>query len=251
MVLLLLGMACWSDEERTDAATVDLVEEMSAHDAEAEAMRAAVVRGDVAGVHAAATRLRERLPLGALPEDARYDELPLRDAVARAVSAPDLSSAASAAADVAAACGGCHDKRGVQFPQPTADRPDPALEGLPAAMARHHWAARRMWDGLLLPSQAAFVEAAEVLGPGDLAPTGTAVGSGLHPLAVDLEVRVHDLTAQAARTDDPAARARATGALLETCGTCHGAMGGGPGAAGSGAEDPPQQPEPTPSAPAD
>ena len=239
MVLLLLSLGCWSDDERTDIASIDLVEAMSAHDAEAEAMRTALVRGDVRGVNEAATKLRERLPLDALPPDARYDELPLRDAVARAVSSPDLHAAASAAADVAAACGGCHEKRGVRFPQPVAARPDPSLKGVHAAMARHHWAANRMWDGLLLPSQAAFVEAAEVMGPGDLAPAGSTVGSALPSLTVELEVRVHDLVALAARTEDPAARARATAGLLETCGVCHGAMGDGPTPTGSVTETPP------------
>jgi cytochrome c553 len=249
--LLLLSMACWSDDERTDLAGVELVEEMSAHHAEAEAMRTALVRGDVEGVNEAATRLRKRLPLDALPADARYDELPLRDAVGRASSAPDLTSAASAAADVAAACGGCHAKRGVSFPQPTGERPDPALDGVRAAMARHHWAARRMWDGLLLPSQAAFVEAAEVLGPGDLAPAGSTVGSALPSLTVELEVRVHDLAAQAARMEDPAGRVRATAGILETCGVCHGAMGGGPPASGSGVDNGPPTPSPTTTAPGD
>lgn len=237
MILILLSIACWSDEEPGDAPRAELIEAMSTHHAEAEAMRAAVVRADVQGVNAAALELRRRLPLAALPRDARHDELPLREAVARAATAPDLYAAAGATAAVAEACGRCHAKRGVQFPQPTGPRPDPTLEGSAAAMARHHWAARRMWDGLLLPSQDAFVEAAAVLGPGDLVPTGTPVGSTLPPLSVELEIRVHDLAAQAARTPDPAARARATGTLLETCGVCHSAMGGGPRAPGSDDEN--------------
>jgi cytochrome c553 len=228
LAVLPLSFGCWGQEQHDEVAENDVVEEMAAHHVQAVTMRDAVVAGDLDAVRAAAQDLRSRLPVGTMPDDAKYDELLLRDAIAKAVSARDVDAAAQATAEMTVACGSCHAARGVSFHQPVPPRPVDG-EGVQAEMARHHWAATRMWQGLLLPDKGAFEEAAAVMGASDLAPSGTAVDSPLPAATVELEVRVHDLVAQAARTEEPARRGAAYAALLATCASCHAVTSKGPG----------------------
>jgi hypothetical protein len=99
--------------------------------------------------------------------------------------------------------------------------PPAAAEGpdLPAHMVRHAWAVKRMWEGLVVPSDDAWMAGAQAL-----------EGTPLHPeeaLAENteeidyLEKRCHGLGSRAQLVAGPSARARIYGELIATCADCH------------------------------
>ena len=102
-----------------------------------------------------------------------------------------------------------------------APQPEAGDGSVASVMALHAYGAREMWAGLVIPDSERVKKGAEALGSAVLTPTGTPVGSPVSPLATELEVRVHDLAAHAARTDEAAQRASAYGRMLGTCAACH------------------------------
>jgi cytochrome c556 len=114
------------------------------------------------------------------------------------------------------ACASCHVHLGV-VPE-LASVPLPSdLDTIEARMARHLWAADRLWTGIVADSQEAWTNGLDVL----------ASGSRIWP---DLKADKAPLARQMQRTADTARRvkkstiaARATtyGELLSTCASCH------------------------------
>jgi cytochrome c553 len=74
----------------------------------------------------------------------------------------DLGAAAKSAANLAALCGNCHEALG----RPATIVIEPLLvtgSSIAADMARHQWAAARMWDGLVGPSDERWLQGSERL----------------------------------------------------------------------------------------
>jgi cytochrome c553 len=140
---------------------------------------------------------------------------------ARAVgAAPDLPSAAALAAQLGRACSRCHEKTSavVSFGWEVAPADEP---GLQPQMKRHQWAAARLWEGLVGPSDDVWREGATVLAATKLdvlATMGSGAPRGDLPA---LATRVRELAITAEKTDDGDARAKLYGELLSTCAGCH------------------------------
>ena len=144
----------------------------------------------------------------------------VRDRAAAVASAPSIDEALRAEARLADACASCHEDAGVvpEFrspPQVPADKPT-----IEARMARHLWAADRMWEGIVGDSNESWSAGLDVLAAtplpfakieGDRAQ----LGKQLQKLAEDSR-RVRG-------TSDRAERARAYGEILVTCAACHAA----------------------------
>jgi mono/diheme cytochrome c family protein len=140
----------------------------------------------------------------------------LRANAKAATTAESLADAALAVAKTAASCGACHAQGSIQTWLDT-ELPPPAGDSDTQLMDRHQWAADRLWEGLIAPSDQAWVNGAEAL-------IGTPIKLADHhdkeqTRALVAQVSQLAISAQAAaRTTD---RVRVYGEFLATCGACH------------------------------
>jgi len=222
MVLLLAG--CWSTEDRIAQVEEKVKDEMVVHHKEVLAARDAVIAGDHANATSALGALAERLPLEGLD---RGRQQPLIDVVRAGAKADDLDAVARAVGKAGAACGTCHKAVGATPPTEAGPKPK-AGSDVPSQMRLHHWALLTMWDGLVRGDDGAFASAAQALNATPMIPSGTPVDAPVPPEAAQLEIRVHDMAAKAARAGDPLERGKAVGKMLGTCQQCHLLMDGGP-----------------------
>ena len=205
-------------------AETDLREHMREHLAAVVRVQEAIVRGQLDQVR------RDGAWLIIHPEhvelaDAAADVERLRAAAVVVAEAKDLPAAAAGLAALGSACASCHDARGAIAtfewePEP----PDEA--SLAAQMRRHQWAAARLWQGVVGPSDELWRQGSSALSTlrlhvGSLAdgPSGPAVKAAV--------ARVRALATQAQNLRDPA-RTALYGELLTTCVGCHQEVRPGP-----------------------
>jgi len=190
---------------------------MIEHGVRGVAMREALVAGNVeharfeARALAAATSNHEP----SLPRN--LDSVrPVAEEVARAKS---VDEACAAAAKLARVCGSCHV--GLVGPKPSLERAPPDGVQVVPRMRRHAWAAERLWDGLVRPSNAAWKEGASVLVDAPLAPERLTPGRTSTPEIDTLARAVRRVAYRAAETNGDEERAALYGELLATCASWH------------------------------
>ncbi len=144
----------------------------------------------------------------------------MKVAAREVAGARDLPSAAAVASRLGRACSRCHEAMNAvvtfAWEEAPADAPD-----LPAQMKRHQWAAARLWDGLVGPSDELWREGALVLATSNLdaiAASGSGAPRGDVPA---LAKRVRELATTAGQAKEQDARAQIYGELLSTCAGCH------------------------------
>ncbi len=238
MTLLVLCGACGKDDPPTASAaastpprSVDAAaapatapipeterEHMQGHFEAVRDAERAVIRGDLATARDRGSWIAEHAEHPALADWQPYVE-DVRAAGRELAAASDLAMAAPRVAVLARRCAACHEARAAIV---TFDwEPEPAADStLASVMARHRWAAERLWEGVVGPSDARWSEGATSLAavtfdtmlvgkPGDT--------SRLRDIATTITV----LARKAIRTEDPVARVALYGALLQTCASCH------------------------------
>jgi hypothetical protein len=199
---------------------------MHGHDRHGDAMRDAMVRGDLDGAKAEAKVLAEMRVAGPTSGLFRHLLAAMKDAAARAAGASDLRSASYDVAIVAKTCGDCHQmfgRPGTIVGQPAAPAP-----GVHASMQRHQWAAEQLWEGLVVPSDEEWSAGGLALADAPLAPEALTPRKSPVPNVEELAQTVHDLGRKAAAVDRVDARADLYGQMLGTCADCHKGLGGGP-----------------------
>lgn len=217
--------ACqWSDGR--EAAQANVADHMEGHFEAASLIKQAVIDGDLQATQAHARALashREPQGVRGPPSSLRQ----MRSTASRIGEAADLAEAANLLGELATSCGNCHRASDARpgFPVDasqlaTSDAPPPALDAV-AHMLRHQWAADRMWEGLIAPSDqywnwgaGALQEAA--LHRDDLTGEPTDVN------VTRLAIRVHEIGLEAARASQLEERASLYGELLQSCAACHG-----------------------------
>lgn len=198
-----------------------VAEHMREHFTQVAAIHDAVIRGDLEAVVEPATWLARHRPADSLPTGWESYVADMTLAAQRALQATTLEDAAKATAAMGLACGNCH-QASAQGPRFTLGAEITTERGVAAHMQRHQWAADRMWEGLVGPSDTSWVWGAATLREAALRPQG-------QPERIEeLAKLVHELGAQAEGIDEPAARASLYGDLLRTCAECHAALGRGP-----------------------
>ena len=141
----------------------------------------------------------------------------VRDRAAVVAAAPGIDEACRRVARLAAACASCHADASAQ-PE---FQPPPALPAdqpfITARMARHQWAADRIWEGMVGDAGDAWRAGLDVLAEAPL-PWPTLAGD-----RAGLARRLQQLADQARRAakDDLDERARRYGEILVTCAACH------------------------------
>ena len=200
-------------------AQVPTNQRMWSHFLAAAEVQAAVIRGDLEATKEAATWLAEYDEPG-LPDGAEAFLRELQRAAARVVEATTIEAAGAATGRIAAACGSCHREYYPEMEPTGLVEPTPGGKGdLAAHMARHAWAADRLWDGLVLPSNAAWEGGADAFAGVPLATDDLAFDNpeGVRALAN----RTHELGRRAGLETEPSLRARTYGELLSACAACH------------------------------
>lgn len=133
------------------------------------------------------------------------------------VNARTVDDALYAAARTASACAQCHvaTQKLPVFRTPSQAPPDRPT--MAAQMARHQWAADRLWEGIVGDSDAHWRAGLYVLATSPLPHTTTK--------APDIAVRMQQLARKALDEPPPTldARAEVYGDLLVTCAGCHSA----------------------------
>ena len=150
-----------------------------------------------------------------------------QDFVAPEITASDIEEAAAATAAIAVDCGNCHRATGVE--------PDFVEAGDPAEwadtashMQRHQWAADRLWEGLIGPSDGSWSRGIRMLAEEPLLGTVTGWDDADSEEGDYLARQVHELGRDAASALTPDARITVYQKMLATCATCHVNTAGGP-----------------------
>lgn len=209
-VLALLGLG--GGAPRTTSRTRHAMRE---HVEDLRAIERHLLHGDLELARLHAYMLTRPTPdLDASSSDARE----LVRAASAVASAPTVEDAIRAEAHVITACATCHQSHALPTPKlpPRAPPDRPTLE---AQMARHQWAADRLWEGIVLPSDVHFKMGLYVL-----------ANTNVIALATDRPALARRLRDQAAAAyarppRDLAARATTYGDVMMTCWSCHAARG--------------------------
>ncbi len=195
---------------------------MRAHFKETELIRAAIITGKLNNAVAPAKALTNTEGMGKIPPKGEPAVELIKAASGRIGNSPDAPAVAAATADIGVACGNCH--RSTNGPKLQVGKPPAAGTTVASRMARHVWATDRLWEGLYVPSDAAWAAGADALG-GDAFPEEVRKKGGVHGRAA--ADRLATLVATAGSKKTPADRAAVYASMLETCAACHGVMGGG------------------------
>lgn len=152
---------------------------------------------------------------GILPEWKPYIDR-IRGAARDVAAAPDTVQAARSTARLGRQCASCHEamKARIVFPKPPAPLPGVKLQ---TQMASHEWAAARMWEGLIAPDDARWLDGARRLAEARIDVTAEAGSLGIADDAA--RVRLFARRAQTPRSQSE--RADLYGDMLATCAHCH------------------------------
>lgn len=197
-------------------AEVVVAESMSDHFTFAIAVDDAVIAGRLDQARKAAGKLLAASPT-TYPAEWMPWVLQMRDAAHQAETATDMATAGKAVAEIVAACGACHSALGrgpafIDMPAPAADAP---------TMEVHRWAAERMWEGVVGPSDLAW-RAGTARFPVLPDCTPDVGGEIVDQAAINTaREQVSALTATAAGTMELRPRAALYGEYVATCATCH------------------------------
>jgi cytochrome c553 len=209
-----------------ESAEATLRASLQGHDKHGDAMRDAVVRGDLDGAKREAKLLTELRVVGPTSGLFGHQLDAMKDAAALVMGANDLKDASRDIGVVAKTCGDCHHVFG--RPGMIVGQPAVPAAGVRATMQRHQWAAEQLWEGLVVPSDDAWNAGAPVMEEAPLEPGALTPGKSPVPRVGELAMTVHDLGHKAAASERVDLRADLYGQMLATCADCHKWLGGGP-----------------------
>jgi hypothetical protein len=177
-------------------------------------IQTAIIQGDLDRAREAASWLADQHPVGPTPADSSTHRSDLGSSAALIARAEDISTAAAETGRIGAACGTCHVATG-GGPRFDLQSSPPGGSSQGATMVRHLWAADRMWEGLVGPSDGAWMAGARALAASVSLPPGTVTGPDalLH--------QIGSLAGEAVETEDQVERAKVYGRLLVACSQCH------------------------------
>lgn len=176
-----------------------------------------VVRGKLAEARALAETMAEAPdPPGIGPWASEAAEV--RDRARAIAAAKTLEEASRRSAELGAACASCHEKTGALVelemtpPVPQADTT------VADRMARHLWAADRLWEGMIAYADVPWRSGLDVLAESPL--PFSALEGGRQKYALRLQ-QLADRGRQRVTTDTLVERAQLYGEILATCVACH------------------------------
>ncbi len=226
-----VATACLSadEEERRQTATESFAEHMHGHLIHVDAIKAGVIAGDLGATREHSIWLSEHdEPPGMPAAWAPYIQ-EMRQYAAVAAAARDLEPVAVAVSEIARTCGECHRTSGAKPEFASVQRPPADAQGVSAQMHRHLWAADRMWESLLGPTEELWINATDLLATVDLATEELSSDPVTQERVAELLTRARALGEQGGQTGAGPARSELLGRFLTQCASCHALTGGGPG----------------------
>jgi mono/diheme cytochrome c family protein len=208
---------------RPEGMTPTVAAHMEDHFTQANKVRDAVIAGDLDPLRAPARWLSAHELTDTLPELWKSHVAAMQRAAGQAAMAQTIDAAATATASMAQACGTCHVELG--GPKFTGMSPAGEESSVVADMRRHLWAADRMWEGLVGPSDTAWQAGVAALADAPLRPEAMADDKTLPKEVFDLAAAAHEIGAKGGAEKDPAERAKLYGRYLGTCSGCHTELG--------------------------
>ncbi len=133
---------------------------------------------------------------------------------AQLAQAKDIATAATAAARLGALCGACHQTLAGHATFAAPEQPAPGTT-LASQMANHQWAAARMWDGLVGPSDERWQQGAQAL---------SSIKIDVAEVKVKLEIwtsKVRQLATEGKTMPAGDGRVELFGKMLTACAGCH------------------------------
>jgi cytochrome c553 len=228
-LLLCFHLACKAEDQpakqqgpskREQPAPPELGMTMTEHFVHASALEQSVIDGDLENAKIHADWLVSELPVQALP-NTWQPSLERMQAAAREVSkTEDLAAAATATGKVIETCGACHAALGAG-PKFGPVPPLPEGESGPARMQRHQWAAQRMREGMIGPSDERWQLGASAVSVAPPEPCPIENAEVLPKDVLQLREKIYELGARAAVTKTAEDRAVVYGEYLSTCAGCH------------------------------
>ena len=210
------------DDDRTVA------DHMHEHLTRIGTIKAAIVAGRLADVQEPATWLADHETVEGLPPDFESYVAQMRSYARHVIEAEDLAAAAAAVSKMAKTCGNCHLVNGVNLEFGYDQEPREDVEDVVTHMQRHQWAADRLWEGLIGPSDTAWSRGADMLIDVPLAADDVTAVSEHHAEIIKIARRVHALGGISTETVTPDARSELYAEALGLCAACHVLLGRGP-----------------------
>lgn len=205
------------------AQETNVADHMQHHNDAMIAIQRSIIAGSLDGVREPARWLQEHdKPAGLTAADEDFIDS-VRAAAGAVLEADSLEAAAEAASQMGLACGNCHLASGVTVEFDEVDRPSDKETEKPH-MQRHQWAADRMWEGLIGPSQTSWHRGSDLLFESPVKPDVLARHGGGDE-AIGMSRRIHQLSANATVTSDPGERAEIFAEFIANCGSCHVELG--------------------------
>ncbi len=183
-------------------------------------IQTAVVQGRMDRAQRAASWILEHRDQRPFPPEAEAYRKEMLGYASRIAEAEDMKEVASQTGRMAGACGSCHESvdGGPRFVVGT---PSPGGKTQAARMIRHLWAADRMWEGLVGPSDEAWMAGAQAMAETQPVMAGALQTSTAPGTSQVLFREVNLLATEALNAKGTEARADVYGRLLETCNGCH------------------------------
>jgi cytochrome c553 len=190
-------------------------------------VQSAVIRGDLAGTRSAATWIADHEEVQGLPAASAPFVTEMKGYAQEVAQAEHVLEAALGTGRMASACGSCHRsaEKGPRFN--VVSRPETGTGPVTTQMLKHIWAADRMWDGLIGPSDSSWTAGAIAMADITEYERGLSATSGNADDVRALARRARDLSTRAAMASTQNARGEIYGEFLATCAACHQMMGVG------------------------
>lgn len=183
-----------------------------------------IVQGDLEKAKAAAEWLFAAENRGSYSGDARVHEEAMLSHAGTIAEAADWVTITSGVGRLAASCGDCHSALG-GGPHFVPGSQAPGGTSQEAHMIRHLWAADRMWEGLVGPSEESWKVGVEALALTDPS-MAAAIRATIPDDALDgFLAAVSHVAVSAAAAHTQEDRAVAYGQVMESCQSCHLAIG--------------------------
>lgn len=203
-----------------------IVDHMHEHHSAMVKIQSAIIAGSLERTRNPAAWLADHEKPASLPAAGDVFITAVREAANGILSAEDIESAAEATSLMGLACGNCHLANNVVVQFDEVDNPSDKIKDKPH-MQRHRWAADRMWEGLIGPSDAAWRRGANLLFESPIKPNVLAAHGGGDEV-VGMSRRIHQLAGNASVVSEPVERAEIYAEFIANCGACHTELGQGP-----------------------